>query len=153
MGKLALSFTLALALGGCGGSAPSPFVGTWSFTEGTDNVTCPTGNTSQTLNGNVTIKESVDGNGLVVLDSEGCNFGYSVSGSVATASNAMCTRAAPEVGMGVTAAVTYSNITLTTTDGMAMNDVFAGTVSFSSSAGKLDCTFSGSAKLKKVAGN
>ena len=149
MGKLTLFFALALAA--CG-SGQSPFVGTWSFTEGTDNVTCPTGNTSQSLTGNVTIKDAVDG-GLVVLDAEGCNFNYSASGNVAGAPNAMCSRPAPEVGMGVTADVTYSNITLSLTDNQTMNDVFAGSVSFTSSAGKLDCTFSGSAKLQKVAAN
>jgi hypothetical protein len=151
MGKLTLwvALALSLSLAGCG-SGESPFVGTWSFTEGTDNVTCPTGNTSESVTGNVNIKDAVGG-GLVVLDSEGCNFNYSASGNVATASNATCSRPAPEVGMGVTAEVTYSNITLSLADDQTMNDVFAGSVSFTSSAGKLDCTFSGSAKLKKVA--
>src|SRR6202011_1729022 len=126
------------------------YVGTWSFLSGTDNVSCPTGNTAQPLNGNITIKKGVDGK-LVVLDADGCNFSYTLAGTAATTSNAMCTRPAPEVGAGVTAATTFSQITLNTADAKSMTDTFAGTVAFTSAAGTLNCTFSGSATLNKVA--
>jgi hypothetical protein len=86
----------------------------------------------------------------VVLDDEGCNFTYTLSGSAATAQNKSCDRPAPELGASVTAATTFNFITLITTTGKSMTDTFGGTVAFKSSAGRLDCTFSGSAKLAKV---
>ncbi len=144
---LVLCTTLFLA---CAADPAADYVGTWSFASGTDNVSCPTGNTAVALTGNVTIKKGVDGK-LVVLDADGCNFTYTLMGTAATTSNAMCTRPAPEVGAGVTAATDFSQITLNTADGKSMSDTFAGTVAFTSAAGTLDCTFSGSGALNKIA--
>ena len=56
----------------------------------------------------------------------------------------------PELGQGVTAAVTYDAITLSTRDGKSMDDTFSGTVAYSSSSGTLDCVFSGTATLTKL---
>jgi hypothetical protein len=141
----------AIALVGCSGPDPATdYLGTWTFASGTDNVTCPTGTTAQALTGNITIKKGTASD-LVVLDAEACNFAYTLTGTAATTANAMCTRPAPEVGTGVTAATTFSNITLNTADAKTMTDTFAGTVAFTSSAGTLNCTFSGSAMLNKIA--
>ena len=101
------------------------------------------------LHGNVTIKTASDG-GLLVLDPEGCNFTYALDGSRASASAQTCSFAVPELGAGVTAAVTYDTITLATNDGKTMDDTFSGTVVYTSSAGALDCVFSGTATLTKV---
>jgi hypothetical protein len=56
----------------------------------------------------------------------------------------------PQLGQGVTAAVSYDAITLATSDGKMMTDTFTGKVAYTSSQGTLDCVFSGSAMLKKV---
>jgi hypothetical protein len=136
----------------CGSSAApgDHFVGTWSFASGTNNVSCPNGNTAQTLTGNVTIKPATDG-GLVVLDGEGCNFAYAVAGDAATLmGKSSCQFAVPQLGQGVTANVSYDAITLATSDGKMMTDTFTGKVAYTSSQGTLDCVFSGSAMLKKV---
>lgn len=139
-------------LAGCGGGADpaQPFVGTWSFASGNDDVSCPNGTTSQRLSGSVTVKRGSDG-GLVVLDAEGCNFSYTLAGDAATLSSAgTCQFPVPELGQGVTAAVDYDAITLTTGDGKTMSDSFAGKVAYSAASGTLDCVFSGSAMLNKV---
>lgn len=145
-------FALALVFTGCTSANPQPpaaFLGTWSFSGGSTDYACPTGNSSQGVTGNLTIKAGVDSD-LVVLDSEGCNFGYSVAGDVATAQNMKCSRPAPELGQGVTADTTFRDIELTTSDGKTMTDTYGGTVTLTSAQGKLDCSFSGTATLKKV---
>lgn len=144
-----IAFVLAV-LAGCSSSDPAqPYMGTWSFASGTDNVSCPNGTTSTELTGNVTIKHATDG-GLVVLDPEGCNFTYAFDGARASASMQSCSFPVPELGQGVTAAVRYDTITLDTSDGKTMNDSFSGTVTYRSSQGNLDCIFSGTATLNKL---
>lgn len=144
------SLTLsALVLAGCGADPAQPYLGTWSFASGTDNVSCPNGTTAAKLSGNVTIKRATDGS-LLVLDAEGCNFTYQLDGDRAKASGRSCSFPVPELGQGVTAAVTYDAITLATSDGKTMDDSFSGTVAYSSSSGTLDCVFSGSATLQKL---
>ncbi|MDB4965137.1 MAG: hypothetical protein JWN44_826 [Myxococcales bacterium] len=141
-----------VCVAGCGASADpaQPFVGTWSYASGTNNVSCPNGNTAQKLTGNLTVKPATEG-GLVVLDPEGCNFSYALAGNDATLNGKnACQFAVPELGQGVTAAVTYDDITLTTADGKTMTDTFAGKVSYTASNGTLDCAFSGTARLDKV---
>jgi hypothetical protein len=143
---------LALVLlAGCSSAADpaQPYMGTWAFASGADNVSCPNGTTSTQLQGNVTIKHATDG-GILVLDPEGCNFTYALDGERASASAQSCSFAVPELGAGVTAAVTYDAITLATHDGMKMDDTFSGTVVYTSSAGALDCIFSGTATLNKL---
>jgi len=137
------------ALAGCGADPAAPYVGTWSFASGTDNVSCPNGTTATKLDGNVTIKRATDGS-LLVLDAEGCNFTYQLDGDRAKTSGRSCSFAVPELGQGVTAAVTYDTITLATSDGKNMDDSFSGTVAYQSPSGTLDCVFSGSATLQKL---
>jgi hypothetical protein len=142
---------LALLVAGCGGSDPAqPYVGTWSFTSGSDNVSCPNGASSAKLTGNLTIKPSTGDGDLVVLDPEGCNFTYAVDTAAARTSARMCSFPVPELGQGVTAAATYDTITLTTSDGKSMNDTFSGSVVYTASSGQLNCVFSGTATLSKV---
>ena len=147
---------LFVLLAGCTSSNPDAtleqqYVGTWSFSSGTDNVSCPNGTTSDPLKGNFSIQKSAAG--LVVLDDEGCNFGYVVDGSGATTRNQSCSFPVPQLGQGVTADVTYDLITLTTGDGETMTDTFNGKVTYKTSAGDVDCIFSGSAQLSKVQTN
>jgi hypothetical protein len=131
------------------GSEPAPaepFLGTWSFASGTNNVVCPSGTTSQALQGNITVEKS--GNGLQVIDAAGCNFRYALAGAEATlGGDKSCSFA---VGQGVTADVTYDAITLSTRDGRSMSDVFNGKVRYTSAAGSEDCAFSGTATLTKL---
>jgi hypothetical protein len=124
-------------------------MGTWSFASGTDNVSCPNGTTAAKLSGNVSIKRATDGS-LLVLDPEGCNFSYTLEGERAKASGKSCSFPVPELGQGVTAAVQYDSIMLSTTDGKSMDDSFSGTVAYTSSSGTLDCVFSGTATLTKL---
>ncbi len=149
-----IAFVLALSLAGCGGGAAadgqSQFLGTWSFSTGDDNVSCPSGTTADKLSGNLTIK-TASGGGLVVLDQEGCNFDYELDGKNATTANQSCSFAVPALGQGTTAAVMYDAITLSTSDGKTMSDSFNGTVAYTASTGTLDCIFSGSATLAKLA--
>jgi hypothetical protein len=147
-----LVFAALCVVAGCGGSDPAQrFVGTWTFASGADNVACPNGTTSTKLTGSLTVKRGTDG-GLVVLDAEGCNFSYALdeAGAMATTSARQCSFAVPELGQGVTAAVTYDAITLTTSDGKSMTDQFSGRVTYTASTGNLDCIFSGTAMLTKV---
>jgi len=143
------SFAFVLALAACGADPAQRYLGTWSFASGSDNVSCPNGTTAAKLSGNVSIKRATDGS-LLVLDPEGCNFTYELDGDAAKASGRSCSFAVPELGQGVTAAVTYDAITLTTSDGKTMDDTFSGTVAYSSSSGTLDCVFSGTATLQKL---
>ena len=145
----ALVALVAVVWAGCGADPAQPYLGTWSFASGTDNVSCPNGTTAAKLTGNVTIKRATDGS-LLVLDAEGCNFSYQLDGARAKASGKSCSFPVPELGQGVTAAVTYDAITLSTSDGKTMDDSFSGTVAYSSSSGTLDCVFSGSATLQKL---
>ena len=143
-------FCFALvALAGCGADPAQRYMGTWSFASGTDNVSCPNGTTAAKLSGNVSIKRATDGS-LLVLDPEGCNFTYTLEAERAKASGKSCSFPVPELGQGVTAAVTYDSITLATSDGKSMDDDFSGTVVYTSSAGTLDCVFSGTATLMKL---
>ncbi|HEY2747456.1 MAG TPA: hypothetical protein VGL86_22690 [Polyangia bacterium] len=144
----ALGFVV-LAIG-CSSDPATPYLGTWSFASGADNVSCPSGTSAAQLTGNVTIKRATGGGGLVVLDPEGCNFSYALDGDRAAASAQSCSFPVPELGQGVTAAVTYDAITLDTSDGKSMNDTFSGTVIYTSSAGSENCVFSGTATLMKV---
>ena len=143
------AFLALVALAGCGADPAQPYLGTWSFASGTDNVSCPNGTTAAKLSGNVTIKRATDGS-LLVLDPEGCNFTYTLDGARAKTSGKSCTFPVPELGQGVTAAVTYDSITLTTSDGNSMDDEFSGTAAYTSSSGTLDCVFSGTATLTKL---
>jgi len=141
---------LAILLVGCGAADPAQrFTGTWSFASGSDNVSCPNGTTAAKLTGNVTVKRATDGS-LLVLDPEGCNFTYALDGTSAKTKGSSCSFPVPELGQGVTAAVTYDSITLATSDGKSMDDDFSGTVAYTSSAGTLDCVFSGTATLTKL---
>lgn len=149
MHRIAPFALVALVFAGCGADPAQPYLGTWSFASGTDNVSCPNGTTAAKLSGNVTIKRATDGS-LLVLDAEGCNFTYQLDGDRAKASGRSCSFPVPELGQGVTAAVTYDAITLSTSDGKTMDDSFSGTVAYSSSSGTLDCVFSGSATLQKL---
>lgn len=146
---------LFVLLAGCtssnGGSLDQQYLGTWSFSSGTDNVSCPNGTTSDALKGNFSIQKSAGG--LVVLDEDGCNFGYAVDDQSATTRNQSCSFPVPALGQGVTADVTYDLITLSTGDGETMTDTFNGKVTYKTSAGDLDCIFSGSATLAKVQTN
>src|SRR3954463_15237749 len=111
------SLALFVLAAGCS-AAPDPaerYMGTWSFASGTDNVSCPNGTTAAKLSGNVTIKRATDGS-LLVLDPEGCNFTYTLEGERAKTAGRSCSFPVPELGAGVTAAVVYDNITLTTAD-------------------------------------
>jgi hypothetical protein len=131
-------------------TAEQQFLGTWSFASGNNNVVCPNGTTAQKLTGNLTVKTAVGG-GLVVLDGEGCNFTYAIDGKRATlGADKTCSFAVPQLGAGVTAEVTYDEITLSTDDGMTMNDLFSGNARYTASTGVLSCAFSGSATLSKV---
>lgn len=144
----------AFVLAGCGsGTDPMQrFVGTWSFTSGTDDVSCPNGNSSEKLAGSITVDAQADG-GLVVHDAAGCDFAYTVAGDTATvADRRSCSFPVPELGQGVTAAVDYDSLTLATSDGKTMTDSFAGKVTYTSSAGTLYCVFSGRATLDKQTG-
>jgi len=143
-----LAFVLVVAAG-CGADPAQPYMGTWSFASGSDNVSCPNGTTAAKLSGNVTIKRATDGS-LLMLDPEGCNFTYALEGDHAKASARSCSFAVPELGQGVTAAATYDAITLFTADGKTMDDTFSGTVVYSSSSGAIDCVFSGDATLTKI---
>jgi len=149
MHRIASIALFALVAAGCGADPAAPYTGTWSFASGTDNVSCPNGTTSTQLTGNVTIKRATGG-GLVVLDPEGCNFTYDLDGAHASTRAQSCSFPVPELGQGVTAAVTYDTITLDTDDGKTMTDTFSGTAVYTSSAGSLDCIFSGTATLDKV---
>src|SRR3954453_4756849 len=107
---------LTLIVAGCGAADPADrYLGTWSFASGTDNVSCPNGTTAAKLSGNVSIKRATDGS-LLVLDPEGCNFSYTLEGERAKASGKSCSFPVPELGQGVTAAVQYDSIMLSTTD-------------------------------------
>lgn len=141
---------LVFVMAGCGGSDPMQrWLGTWAFASGDDNVSCPNGATATKLTGSITVKPATGG-GLVVLDKEGCNFTYALDGEQATTSAKSCSFPVPELGAGVTAAVTYDTITLATSDGKSMRDSFSGRVAYKASTGTLDCVFSGSATLNKV---
>jgi hypothetical protein len=134
---------------GCSSDPATPYLGTWSFASGTDNVSCPNGTTAAQLTGNVTIKHATDGS-LLVLDPEGCNFTYALDGDSAKTSARSCSFPVPELGAGVTAAATYDTITLTTSDGKSMDDTFSGSVVYNASTGMLNCIFSGTATLTKL---
>jgi photosystem II stability/assembly factor-like uncharacterized protein len=149
MARIVSFALLALVAVGCSSDPATPYMGTWSFASGSDNVSCPNGTNSTALQGNVTIKHATDG-GLLVLDPEGCNFTYEIGADRASASAKSCSFAVPELGQGVTAAVTYDSISLATHDGKTMDDTFSGTVTYTSSAGALDCIFSGTASLNKI---
>ena len=140
---------LLVVIAGCGADPAQRFTGTWSFASGSDNVSCPNGTTAAKLTGNVTVKRATDGS-LLVLDPEGCNFTYALDGASAKAMGRSCSFPVPELGQGVTAAVTYDAITLTTSDGKTMDDNFSGTVVYTSSSGSVDCIFSGDATLTKL---
>lgn len=140
---------LSLVFVGCGADPAQRFTGTWSFASGSDNVSCPNGTSAAKLTGNVTVKRATDGS-LLVLDPEGCDFTYTLDGASAKASGRSCSFAVPELGQGVTAALTYDAITLSTSDGKTMDDTFSGTVVYTSSQGTLDCVFSGDATLDKI---
>ena len=144
-----IAFICLVALAGCGADPAQRYMGTWSFASGTDNVSCPNGTTAAKLTGNVTIKRATDGS-LLVLDPEGCNFNYMLDGERAKTAGKSCSFPVPELGQGVTAAVTYDSITLATSDGKSMDEDFSGTVAYTSSAGTLDCVFSGTATLTKL---
>src|SRR5262249_53454889 len=116
MHRIAGFALFAIFAAGCSSDPATPYTGTWSFTSGADNVSCPNGTTSTQLMGNLTIKRATDG-GLVVLDPEGCNFTYALEGAQASAKSKSCSFPVPELGQGVTAAVTYDTITLATSDG------------------------------------
>ncbi|MGZ3407237.1 MAG: hypothetical protein ACXVAN_12385 [Polyangia bacterium] len=149
-GARCLALLLVIVAAGCGAADPAErYMGTWMFASGTDNVSCPNGTTAAKLTGNVTIKRATDGS-LLVLDPEGCNFTYALDGERAKASARSCTFPVPELGAGVTAAVTYDTITLATSDGKSMDDSFSGTVTYNASTGALDCVFSGTAMLTKL---
>jgi len=123
-------------------------VGTWSFSSGSENIVCPSGNTAQALSGNITIVRKDAG--VQVMDPAACNFTYDVSGNRATlGANKSCTFSVPQLGQGATAAVTYEDITLTANEG-TMSDVFSGKVRYTTTQGSEDCAFSGSAMLSKV---
>jgi hypothetical protein len=145
-----LAFVTLLAAG-CSADPVQPYVGTWSFTSGTDNVSCPNGQSSTALKGNVTIKPSTGDGDLVALDAEGCNFTYTMDGSAAKTAARTCSFPVPELGQGVTADVTYDAITLSTSDGKSMSDTFSGSVVYHAQAGALNCVFSGTATLTKIA--
>lgn len=150
----AFALVLAPVLAGCGSGADpmQRFVGTWAFTSGTDDVSCPNGNSSEKLAGSITVDAQADGD-LVVHDAAGCNFAYTVAGDTATvADRRSCSFPVPELGQGVTAAVDYDSLTLATSDGKTMTDSFAGKVAYTSSAGTLYCVFSGRATLDKQTG-
>src|SRR3954449_6372004 len=99
-------FALLVFVAGCGAADPADrYLGTWAFASGTDNVSCPNGTTAAKLTGNVTIKRATDGS-LLVLDPEGCNFSYTMEGERAKTAGRSCSFAVPELGAGVTAAVT-----------------------------------------------
>lgn len=145
-----LALLLLCVAAGCGAADPADrYMGTWSFASGTDNVSCPNGTTAAKLTGNVTIKRATDGS-LLVLDPEGCNFTYAMEGDRAKTSARSCSFPVPELGAGVTAAVTYDSITLATSDGKSMDDTFSGTVVYNASTGALDCVFSGTGTLTKL---
>ncbi|MGZ3440990.1 MAG: hypothetical protein ACXVDD_15810 [Polyangia bacterium] len=149
-GTRCVALLLVTFAAGCGAADPAErYMGTWMFASGTDNVSCPNGTTAAKLTGNVTIKRATDGS-LLVLDPEGCNFTYALEGERAKASARSCTFPVPELGAGVTAAVTYDTITLATSDGKSMDDSFSGTVTYNASTGALDCVFSGTAMLTKL---
>ncbi len=149
MHRIGLLALIASVLVGCGADPAQHYLGTWSFDSGTDNVSCPNGTTAAKLSGNVTIKRATDGS-LLVLDPEGCNFSYELDGDRAKTSGRSCSFPVPELGQGVTAAVTYDAITLATSDGKTMDDSFSGSVTYSSPQGALDCIFSGTATLTKL---
>jgi phage-related minor tail protein len=149
-GLRCIALLLVLSAAGCGAADPADrYMGTWMFASGTDNVSCPNGASATKLTGNVTIKRATDGS-LLVLDPEGCNFTYALDGERAKTSARSCSFAVPELGAGVTAAVTYDTITLATSDGKSMDDTFSGTVTYNASTGALDCVFSGTATLTKI---
>ena len=146
-----MKIALMILLAGCTAenTSQAQFAGTWSFAEGTDNVVCPNGTTAEKLTGNLTISQ-MDSQ-LLVLDEAGCNFTYSLDGSTAKLGDKKdCSFPVPQLGQGVTADVTYDTITLSTSDGVSMSDVFSGKVVYRASTGNLNCAFSGSASLTKV---
>jgi hypothetical protein len=143
------SLLFLVTVAGCGADPAQRYLGTWSFTSGADNVSCPSGTTAASLKGNVTITRAADGS-LLVLDPEGCDFTYALDGDHATTKSRSCSFAVPELGQGVTAAATYDTITLFTSDGKSLDDSFSGTVVYTSSSGSLDCVFNGDATLTKV---
>jgi hypothetical protein len=140
-----------LVLAGCGGTDSVPtamqqFLGTWAFSSGASyNVVCPNGTKPVSLTGSITVKS--DPAGLLVLDAAGCNFTYAVADHTASLGDKKtCSFPAEQ---GVTADVTYDAITLTTSDGHQMSDVFSGKVRYTASTGTLDCAFSGAATLTR----
>src|SRR2546430_8366 len=99
-----VALLLVIVAAGCGAADPAErYLGTWTFASGTDNVSCPNGNTAAKLSGNVTVKRATDGS-LLVLDPEGCNFTYALDGQSAKTNARSCTFPVPELGAGVTAA-------------------------------------------------
>ena len=142
--------TLALvAAVGCSSDPARPYTGTWSFASGSDNVSCPNGTTATALQGNVTIKPASNG-GLLVLDPEGCNFTYGFDGSRASASAQNVLVRRPRARRRRHRRRHLRHHQLATDDGKTMDDTFSGTVVYTSSAGALDCIFSGTATLTKV---
>jgi hypothetical protein len=124
-------------------------LGTWSFSSGSENIVCPSGTTAQALSGNISIVRKDAG--VQVMDPAACNFTYDVSGDRATlGADKSCSFAVPQLGQGATAAVTYDDITLSSSDGATMSDVFSGKVRYTTAQGSEDCAFSGSAMLSKV---
>src|SRR5579859_4180731 len=119
-------------------SQPEPsglqqFLGTWQFSSGSDNIVCPDGTTAQALSGNLTITQKDAG--ILVMDAAACNFSYAVSGDRATlGADKSCRFAVPQLGQGATADVTYDDITLVTSDGAAMSDLFSGKARYTTSA-------------------
>jgi len=144
---------LAASAAGCGGgeSPYARFIGTWQSVAGsTIQAACPApvGNVNNELRGNLQILPALDAN-LVVLDPNGCDPLFTVSGNVATATaNLSCSH--PGQQMGVTQEDVYTSLTLTTVDGKTLQHAGMGNATFTSAAGSLRCTFTVNANWKKV---
>jgi hypothetical protein len=144
-------------LGGCGGGATAVpfanFLGTWQFQSGSAVMaTCPgpVGNSTTAQIGNLHVEPAATGGDLVSVDPAGCDVIFKVTDTIATGVGNLDCPGRPGPAMGVTQDTTLTTITLTTTDGKTMTGASAGSAVFTSAAGMLTCTFTGTSTLVKV---
>jgi hypothetical protein len=131
----------------------APFLGVWQYQPAssvTDMCPAPSGTVVKPLRGNITIAPAVGGGDITVLDDQGCDVRYTVNGTTATGTAGLVCSGIP-FSMTVTESITWTSITLSTTDGLSMNAASAGMDVFQTSSGMENCPFTGTATLVKVA--
>ena len=147
------AFAVVLSSLGCGPSRYD-FVGLWSYTSGTGQLTCTTSRGSQTQalssNGNVSFVRGTDSD-LVVVDGSGCNIKFNVTANQASVvPGQTCTRTSSD-GVKTTVQVT-SYTELLSSDLKTLTESFSATVLMEGPGGQATCTMTSTGALSKAGG-